>query len=412
MLKVRKLPNYLWGGLIIFVRMLGGLGMQKYMAVLFGPAGTTLLSHFQNLISLFSQPIQDAVAQGYISAYSHEKYSTKDITTTAFFLTVVIFLLTLATLWFSGAFPTDLFNFTTGTWLLVIASILLITIQSLLSALFIAQKKLKFLVIFSAMQWLSIFGILIASNTTASNTLLLFVVVQGCFTMGLVIFLIFKKVKALRFNLFRIDKPILAHFRQFILMGLTVWITSKWVDFFVRENAMQLFGIEETGLWQAVVRISEAYRGLLISFLFLTFYPVLTQLYRKSSADLSSFFTKYFKKLLGFTLLFFLLLFFLKHWVVLFLYSADYLKATSLFNWQMLGDLLAFLSFPFALLLMATVSTGKYIFCEFVSASVYVASIFLGNHSDIEILVYAHVFRFIVYLILVISFTKKHWSHA
>lgn len=411
MLKDRKLPGNIWGGLIILIRMLGGLGMQKYMAVFFGPAGTTLLSHFQNFISLFSQPVQDAVAQGLISAYPNSQFPKRKLAITAILLTALIFIFTICLLDLFGALTSEIFNFSVKFWAIVLFSIFLIAMQGVLSAWLIAQQKLKFLALFNSIQWLTIFSVLLIPNLEAKETLLLFTLLQGLSTLVLGIILLKNSKSNLPFSL-SLDPAIITHFKQFILMALTVWISSKWVDFFIREYAIQLFGTIETGLWQSVVRLSEAYRGLLISFLLLTFYPVVSQLYQSDQKQLALFLKKSIKAIAGFSCVFFLCLFIVKKWVIILLYSSEYVEAIPLLNWQILGDFLAFISFPFALIMMATVSTGKYIASEIVSALIFVACILLGNFAGIEILVYAHVIRFVFYLNLVIFFTKKHWTLA
>lgn len=411
MLKGKKLPGSIWGGCIILIRMLGGLGMQKYMAIFFGPAGTTLLSHFQNFISLFSQPVQDAIAQGLISAYPNTKFSKGKLITAAFLITAFIFLLTICILFFVGGFPDDILQFSVSSWPTIIFSIFLISLQGVLSALVIAQQKLRFLGLFNIAQWLTIFIALLLTDLQLTETLLLFAALQGFFTLVLVA-LLYKTIRnSLPLSL-NSDRAVISHFKQFILMALTVWISSKWVDFFTREYAIELFGIIDTGLWQSVARFSEAYRSLFISFLLITFYPTISHFYQTNRMQLTSFFRNRLKMLIGLSLAFFSFLFIFKRGIIVLLYSNEYLEALPLLDWQILGDLLAFISFPFALLLMATVSTGKYITCELISAVIFVGCVLMGSFVGVEILVYAHIVRFVFYLCLVIFFTQKYWSLA
>ncbi|MBK6263822.1 hypothetical protein JKA74_02140 [Marivirga sp. S37H4] len=408
-LKLRK--SGFWGGFIILIRTLGGLGMQKFVAILYGPAGTTLLSHFQNLISLFNQPIQDTVVQGFINAYPKDSFSKNKLMATAIGFTILIFLSTLFLLWILKAFPTDLFNFSSQNWGFILMAILFLCLQGIASAVLIAKQKLKLLGVLQLLQWIIIFTFLFILSGGIEETLQYYLYIQGMFTF-IFIGVLYRDLLTFLPLSFTQDKEILNHFKQFLWMALAVWISSKWVDFFIREYAINLFGSTETGYWQSIVRISEAYRALFVSFLFLTFYPVISRLYHKSRDKMKVHFRKQVKILGFFTALFFILVFVFRAPIITMLYSSEYLQATPLFKFQILGDILAFASFPFALMLMVSVQTKKYILCELLSAFIFIIYIFAGNSIGIEILVYAHILRFVFYFTLVVFFTRKNWSFA
>ncbi len=392
--------------MFIFVRTAGALAIHKLIAVLYGPAGTTIFSHFQNLISLFTQPVQDVAAQGLINAYPNQAYSQKNLYSTAIITLLLIFLLTGTILGLTSTFPDDIFQFSIYQWGLIILAILLICFQSFASAILIAQQKLKILTFIHFVQWIVMIGLLGYLQVPITNTLLYYALLLGFFTL-----LFFASIKeelmhlSVRSSL--IDKKILTHFKQFLWMGLAVWISSKWTDFFIREYAMNLFGEKETGYWQAVVRISEAYRGLFLSFLFITFFPVISNLIANREADIKNYLKREMKQFFIISMLFLILVFISHSFILQLLYTNDYTVASSLFSFQIIGDFLAFLSFPLALFLMASLKTRAYILCEIVSASTYISCIYLGNKIGVEVLVLAHIIRFIFYFALVLIFTNK-----
>ncbi len=400
-----------WGGAIIFIRTIAGFGMQKFVAIFYGPAGTTLFSHFQNLISLFTQPVQDAIAQGLISAYPKKSFSKNKLIYSAIGFTTFIFLAIAILLIITGAFPDELFNFSIKNWWLILIGVFLLCLQGLASAILIAQQKLKLLSILYLLQWSILFIFILLNFKDLDSTLQYYIFVQGFFVFVFAAFL-YKDINQKFPKSFRKEKEIVNHFKQFLWMALAVWISSKWVDFFIREYAINLFGSIETGFWQSIVRISEAYRALFISFLFITFYPIISNLYQNKSKKLKTHFRTQFLKFSAFTLLFFIIVYILRKPIITSLYSIEYIEAASLFQFQIIGDIFAFISFPFALMLMASVQTKNYILCELSSAFIFVICILIGNKAGIEILVYAHIIRFILYLSLVVFFTRKNWNFA
>jgi PST family polysaccharide transporter len=405
-----KLINWrgrsVWGALFILIRTIGAMAVQKLIAVLYGPTGTTLFSHFQNFISLFTQPVQDVVAQGLLNAYPNLEFSRKKLYATAVITLLLVFIATSSILWVTDSFPAHIFKFSLYQWSLIIVAILILCFQSIASAILIAQQKLKLLSFIQLSQWLILVLFLSYFNESLINTLFYYIAILAVFTL---VFYGFISEELKYFQLFKysIDKKITHHFKQFLMMGLAVWISSKWVDFFIREYAINLFGAKETGLWQAVVRISEAYRGLFISFLMITFYPAISKLLATDKIRLKVFVKKQLKLYLILTLLFLSIVYLMHPYIIKILYSSDYLAASPLFKLQILGDIVAFISFPMALVLMATVKTKGYVICELLSAGAYVASIYWGHGIGIEILVLAHIIRFLLYLVVVLFFMRN-----
>jgi PST family polysaccharide transporter len=193
-------------------------------------------------------------------------------------------------------------------------------------------------------------------------------------------------------------------------MALTIWLSSKWVDYYVREFAIQEFGTIQTGLWQSVVRISEAYRGLVISFLFLSLYPMLSQKLAANKLQINTL-RRYYLLYFLTSLVSLFLVFQFNEFILKTLYDAQYQQASNLFQFQIIGDLFAFLAFPFSIFFIASVKTKSYIIIELLSALIFVALIVIKTDIGIEILVYAHIIRFICYFLMVSSLGIKSISH-
>lgn len=110
---------------------------------------------------------------------------------------------------------------------------------------------------------------------------------------------------------------------------------------------------------------------------------------------------RYYLPYFLFSIIFLFLVFQLDEFLLRIFYDEQYVKAVYLFQFQLLGDVFAFLAFPFSIYLIATVQTKTYILTEILSALIFVSLIILKASVGVEILVYAHIIRFICYLLAV-----------
>ncbi|MGJ3235118.1 hypothetical protein [Marivirga sp.] len=390
-----KYRHSFWSGTLLLIRTIAGFGAQKAVAIFYGPAGTTLFSHFQNFLALFTQPIQDAIGNGLINAFPKKSFQKTQIVGTAIIILLILISASGFLLLISNQFRHSLFSFSLKNWLLIIPSILLFCFGLIVSAIYVIQQKLKLYSLIIFIQWSFFFVAVGLYEFDLHQFLIFWLLIQSLFSL----ILIYPVYPYLNFN-FKIEKEVKLHFRKFLIMAISVWLSSKWVDYFIREFAIQEFGAIQTGLWQSVVRISEAYRGLLVSFLFLSLYPMISRKIASKNLDISilkGYYLPYFL----FSLIFLFLVFQFDELILKVLYDDQYIKAVNLFRFQLLGDLFAFLAFPFSIYLIATVQTKIYILTEILSALIFVSLIILKASIGVEILVYAHIIRFICYLLAV-----------
>lgn len=377
------------------IRTLAGFGAQKVVAIFYGPAGTTLFSHFQNFVALFAQPIQDAVANGLINAFPKKSLKNVQVVGASIILLILLAFCSGLFLFISGQFGASIFSFSLSDWLLIIPSILLFCFGLIIAAVYVIQKKLRLYSIILLIQWSIFFFSISLIDLQLHQFLIYWLIIQSLFTF----FLIIPVYSLLKFN-FKIEEKVKNHFKQFLIMALVIWLSSKWVNYFVREFSIQEFGVIQTGFWQSIVRVSEAYRGLMISFLFLTLYPFLSRKMESKELKVSALMKKYlYYSLISLSFLF--LVFQFDALILKILYDEQYVKASNLFQLQIIGDFFAFLAFPFSIYLIASIQTKVYVITELLSAIIFVTLITLKSTIGIEVLVYAHIVRFTCYSIMV-----------
>ncbi len=400
--------NTYWAGALIGFRLLVAFAIQKLVAIKFGAAGTALFAHFQNLLAIITQPIQDVVGQGLISAYPKPNNKKQLFGHTIILTAIVVISLVLLT-YILKKTSLQYFNFSVFQWLALVISILLVAMQLLITNLLVAKQRLKWLCLLFASEWLFILAVLQFTVFSITQLLWTYLVLQGGFTVVFIL-LAFTYFPELRFVSFKRSKHLRKHFRHFLYIGATIWFSSKVVDFVVRAYAIETFGSDTTGYWQAAVRISDAYRGLFISFLMLTAYPKFSALANKSSIQeyikthMPQLFISVAALLLGFYVF--------APEILTLLYNSNYAAAVHIMRLQILGDFFALLSYPFALLLMAQVQSRKFIMAELAATLAYSIFIIYFREHSIKILLYANLLRYVFYSLLMLFFTKNYWKIA
>jgi len=402
--------NSVWAGVLLSCRMLVSITIQKIVAVNFGPSGTALFSHFQNLLSIFTQPLQDIIGQGLISAYPKENFNNKSqLVGNALIFSLYIILSIGVLVAISHKATLAYFQFDIGQLCLLFIALILLSFQLLLANYLIAKQRLKMLALLFVTQWLLIITILYIIELSINELLLYYVLLQAGFTV-LYFFIIAASFKEISKPLLRLDAKPVHHFRQFLLIGVTIWLSSKLTDYFVRDYALTNFGTIETGYWQSAARVSEAFKGLFISFLMMTVYPILAA--TEDQFKLQEFMKKQLTNMLLIIPAGTIILYWLSPFMLETLYSTSFSNAVELLRIHLIGDLIAFFSFPFALLLMAKVETKRYIAAEITSVVSYILIIFLLKNQGIEKIIYAYIVRSSVYLISTVSFSKKYIKFA
>lgn len=379
------------------------------MAFFYGPAGTTLLSHFQNLISLFLQPVHDGSSQAIINQYYSKAIERKKLVGVAIQITLGLFFITALGIWLLGSGKILVFGFSQIDIIWLLMALLVVVFQSLMIAILVSKQLLK------AYFWLNFIAQVIMNlvlfaigDTIAIHRFLLCYVGMLAFSGAL--FFGYVKIRMpqeLNFK-WNIDSATIKPFKHFLLMAISIWATSRWVDFFIRDYAIDLFGMTTTGLWQSVVKISEAYRGIYLNVLFVVFFPMVSKAIQQNQiSHLLQFLKNFYKWLLPATVVFCITVWALRAPILLILYTDSYLAAADLFSIQIMGDALALLSFPLSILLMAQLRTGEYVALEVLSALTFVLSIVFMSEIGVLSLVYAHVIRFIVFFLFTLFSQRR-----
>jgi O-antigen/teichoic acid export membrane protein len=399
----------------VVFRALGGLTINKLFAVYFGTNGITLLSHFQNLTSLFTLLPSEGINRAVIKHWSDPKASEESkfkIWQTGFWLTNVVFLAVFAVLYF---WKRDFF-FTRfvdqysveGFLSIFLPSVFLMLITALLNAVILAYRDVKGYAMVSIGGMILLVGTVVftVKQGELNQALLSFVVGYALMFFCAVIYFVINR-KKVRLQFKAPDGDSLKKIGHFILMALSAIALGKLLDFVVREYIIETYGADRTGLWQSVAKMSSSYLLVFTGTVGVVYYPKMASLIHNDEA-----LRKYVGKVMGFvafvTLLCLGIYYLNRSFLLQLFFDKGFEKAAYLVRYQAIGDFFCILSYLLAYLLSARVKTFKYMFAQVFSAGIYVGMIYLliGRYN-LESLTLAYMWRFVGFFLILVLFNRK-----
>lgn len=388
------------------------LVLNKMIAIYSGPGGITLFAHLQNLLAIVNQLPNDGINKGFIKLY-HDTAEAERIRFLGQVLvinTLLLMLLLLVIVLFPDFFwknfqPVLSQNF---IYIFFVSAIGMIWYYTFLSY-FQAIKKFGTYSIIVAIT--SILILLISSSVIYfqgfNSFVLTYLILQ---IVGFLVALFFFNRKGNYKYLVppvSIDNTKLAPLSEYVLMAFSVLIFTFLTDFFVRNYAIDRFGITDTGYWQAVVRFSDYYKAFFISIVGAVFYAEVS-----ARINEKNFIVAYLKKILQLIIPLLaaglLLIYFLRNIILSILYNNNFLPAAEFFSYQLAGDFLALIAYLFIYILMAEKRTGAFILVQALSTTFYLILLFfMVDIYYLEGFVIAHFYRNIFFLLVVVFINRR-----
>lgn len=396
-------------------RALGGLTINKLFSIYLGPAGLTLLSHFQNLTSLFTLVPSEGVNRSIMKYWSDPQLSKEEkkaVFHTGLWVTIAIYALTFVGLYvWQGDFFFDRFinDLETKDFLLIfIPAILLMLLSGYLNSVILALRKVRAYAIINIIGLILLVGVVYLGiqSDNRDQALLSFSVGYGLMFFCALIYLLIKKT-AVGISIGLPQKKAMGRIFRFLAMALSAIIFGRFLDFMVRDYVIDLYGLERTGLWQAVAKMSTSYLLVFTGTVGVVYYPKMASLIHERSA-----LKAYVLKVMGFVCLVSIIalgVYWLNKEFVLKLFFAEgFEQGAYLVKYQVIGDFFSILSYLLAYLLSARVETTKYIFAQLFSAVIYVGLItVLIDHFNLESLTIAYMFRYIGFFLLLLWMNRR-----
>lgn len=393
-----------------------GLITSKLLAVFVGPSGMALLGNLRNFSSSLESISTLGFTNGivkYIAEGKGDKSQLQKIISTAFFsLFAVAVVLSVVLYFFAGHWNNQIFggNFEYEIVFKVIALALpWYAISLFLVSLINGLGKFKEVI------WVNIIGNVIGLLVSIYMILhfkTLGALLSIAITPALLFFVTFYFINkefyffgAIRFRYF--DFQVIKNLSSYSLMALVSSVFGPLVYLAIRKNVIGTVGLEQAGFWETITRISTYYMMFVTTILSVYFLPKLAV--AKNNQETKIVFWSFYKNILPLFIVALGVVYLSRFFIVKLLFTDEFLPVTTLFFWQILGDILKAASWVLGYNFFAKKKTSAFIITEIASLAVlYFSSIFLIKIFGIQGIVMAQAFdNFIYLLVLGIYFRKS-----
>lgn len=401
--------------LSVVLKLFIGLITSKVIAIFIGPSGMAVVGNFRNFVGSFEtistlgfqNGIVKYVAESKESATELKKYvSTIFISVLAVSLFLSGMLFFLADYWneiifganfkYSSVFKVFAFALPWYALSLVLVSIIngLGSFKSVIYINIIGNCIGLIVSVFLVSQFQTMGALLSIILTPALLFLISFYFISKELSI----------ISSVRFHFF--EFKIIKNLSHYFLMALVSGIVGSIVFLSIRKNIIANVGIDQAGYWEAISRISSYYLLFVSTILTIYFLPKLVV--SKNNQETKNVFWSYYKKIFPLFLIVLLVIYFMRFFIVKLLFTNAFLPVTTLFFWQLFGDLLKMASWILGYQFFAKKLTVAFIVTELFSLTItYFSSIFLVSIYGIQGVVMAHALTYFIYLIVLSIYFRK-----
>ncbi|MCP2027241.1 PST family polysaccharide transporter [Flavobacterium sp. HSC-32F16] len=393
-----------------------GLITSKILAIFVGPGGMALVGNLRNfLTSLESISIlgfQNGIIK-YIAENQKNEEGLKKIITTVFISLICVALILSGILYFFASFWNGkiLEHNADNSLVFKILALALpwYTVSVFLLAVLNGLSK------FTKVIWVNITGNLIGLLVSLILVLkyhtlgaLLAIVITPSLLFFITFYFVQKEIKFLKIvRLQWYDFTIIKNLLPYSLMALVSSVLGPIVLLAVRNNLIEKLGLDQAGFWETMTRISSYYLLFVSTILTVYFLPKLSK--AQDNDETKSIFWQFYKTIFPFFCLGLIVIYFSRYFIIQLLFTKEFLPVTTLFFWQLIGDVFKAASLILGYQFFAKKLTKAFIISELFSlGTLYFLSLLFVNYYGTEGMVMAQALdNFLYFVVLVIYFRKS-----
>lgn len=404
----------LYSGVIAVLRLSVGFVSTKIIAMIIGTAGVATVGSFANLITIVLSFGNGAIANGvikYVAENNKDKSKETLIIDNALKIAVICGLFFGSIIFFlAGNFSILIFRHTEYINTIRALGITLIfySLNSIILAILNGQGKInKFTLVNTVSSIVSLLVTCILVFFFKIKGALYAMVLSQTIIFFITLTFVFKEDwLSLRFLKTKLDNDIIKSFSHFSLMALITAVTIPISQIWLRNLVTETFSLHEAGLWQGLMRISDAYL-MIVSLTLSTYYlPKLSSL--NDPFEIKKEILKGYLIILPFVLVTCVVIYVCRIFIIDLLYTPSFRPMANLFFWQLLGDFFKIMSYLLAFLMLAKRRTTLYIVTEILFSALYVFfGYFFTSEFGFQGITIAFASTYFIYLIIMILAFKK-----
>lgn len=394
-----------------------GIGFitSKLLAVLIGPAGMALTGNLRNFSSSLENISTLGFSNGIVKYTAEKKEDTnelKKLISTAFiFLFVITLILSFILFFFASFWNEQIFgnNFNYSIVFKVTALVLPFYVISIfLLSLINGLGKFKEVIYINILG--NIISLLVSIYMVFHLKILgaLFSIVISPALLFFVTFYFINKefnfLKAVKFRY--LDLNVIKNLSSYSLMALISSVLGPLIYLIIRKDVIKTVGLEQAGFWETITRISTYYMMFITTILSVYFLPKLAS--AQNNKETKKIFWSFYKNILPIFIIALIIIYFSRFFIIETLFTDEFLPVTSLFSWQLTGDVFKAASWILGFQFFAKKMTKAFIVFEILSLIVlYFFSRYLVSLFGIQGIVMAQTFDNFIYLFVLCAYFRK-----
>lgn len=389
--------------------MINNFIVVKIIAIYVGPSGLAFIGQFQNFMSILMTFASGAINGGvtkYTAEYRDDEQEKQRLWSTALRISIGSTFFIALVLIVSHNYLSNLFFKTDefGSILLIFAvTLVFFVLNALLLAILNGQKEIKKLITVNIVSsfvgliltgalayYFGLYGALLSYTT--GQALVFFV------TLGFVLKSQWFKVK---YFTSKLDTPYLKKLGKYTAMAIVSALTVPLSQMVVRDYIGETISWDDAGYWDGVWRISTAYLAIITTTLSIYYLPRLSEI--KENKELRREIFYGYKIILPIVILIAISIYFLRDFVILTLFTENFMSMSDLFFYQLIGDIFKITSWLLGYLMVAKAMTKIFIVTEILfSFSFVLLSVILIHWYGLVGVTMAFAINYFLYLLMII----------
>ena len=395
-----------------------GIGVisSKVLAVFIGPSGLALTGNLKNFLtsieSIATLGFQNGILKYIVEAKNDEDALRKILSTVFISLLAVSLILSIFLFGFSSYLTTILFG--NELRYSIVFKILAVVLPWYASTIFLIVI-LNGLGKFKKVIYVNIFGNVLGLLFTVFAVLnyktlgaLFSIIIPPTLLFFIAFYAINKEIRF--FDLISrhsFDFKVLKNLSSYSLMALVSSVFGSLVFLAIRNNIIDVLGVEKAGYWEAMTRISNYYLLFISTILSVYFFPKLA--FSTSKKALRNVIKSYYIGVLPLFVIGLVILFFLRVFFIKLFFTKEFLPVSDLFFWQLFGDTFKAASLILGYQFYAKKLTLAFIVTELISLlMMFTFCHFFIITYGIKGIVMAHSLTYFIYFLILLFYFRKN----
>ena len=400
-------------GISALIRTISGLVLTKVIAIYIGPSGMAIIGQLQNFINIVMLSAGNFLktpVTKYTAEYKEDKEVKYDIWSASVKIILSLNLIIFFPLFFfSEEISQLLLNETKYAYVLKVFAISLpfFVLNTLLLSILNGHKQIKkYITLQIALSILSLILVVLLSIFFGLYGAL-FAYVTNQSIVFLFTFFYLKKESWFEVKNFtrKIKLENIKKLSGYALITIVAVLSSNSSMLLIRDFISEEASLVEAGYWQAIWSLSQISLNMITLSLTTYYLPTMAALIKKK--EITKELKKTFKTIFPIVFIISLAFFFLREFIVLILYTEEFLPMVDLFFWQMMGNVVKVTAWLFGYILVAKAMVKHTTLSEvFLAITFVLMTFFLVKKYGIIGATYSYLINSFFHLIMMVYIYK------